>query len=206
MNRRAMPRFVSTITISLALALTACGNGLSAPQPPLEQAPLHGAAIGGPFALTGSDDRTVQWSDFAGQWRIVYFGYAYCPDICPTDVQRMTQGPSLYARTDPELAANIQPIFISLDPERDTPAVVGEFTNAFSDRLIGLTGTNEQIKAAADAFKVYYQRGEDTPGGGYLVDHTNITYLFDPEGNPVATLPVDLGPEAVARELARWVR
>lgn len=177
-----------------------------AEQPPLEQAPLAGARIGGDFALTDPDGKLVRWSDFNGRWRIVYFGYAFCPDICPTDVQRATRGLVLFAEQHPELARNVQPIFISVDPERDTPDVLRSFTAAFSDQLIGLTGTPEQIAEAARRFGVAFSQGERAPGGGYLVNHTNITYLFGPDGAPIATLPTDQGAEAVAAELARWVR
>ena len=206
MNRRAMSTLRSLLSAALALTLLACSQGHSSTQPPLSQAPLAGAAIGGDFALTGSDGRTVRWSDFAGQWRVVYFGFTYCPDICPTDVQRTAQGLNQFAQQAPELAANIQPIFITIDPERDTPEAVGQFASAFSDDLIGLTGTPEQIADAADKFGVYYRRGATAANGSYLMDHTNITYLFDPDGNPIAMLPTDQGAEAVAAELATWVR
>lgn len=183
-----------------ALALAACEGGAPQAEPP-----LAGASIGGPFELTDSAGETVRWEDFAGKYRMVYFGFTYCPDICPTDVQRMMQGYNAFAKAEPDLAAQIAPIFISVDPERDTPQVVGEFTAAFSDKLIGLTGTPEQVKQAADNFRVFYSRGEDTPGGGYLVDHSAIVYLFGPDGAPIATLPTDQGADAVAAELAKWV-
>lgn len=203
MNRTATPltvrRFLSAAIASVFLAaLTACG--------PQERAipPLEGADIGGPFELVGSDGRAVRWSDFDGKYRIVYFGFTFCPDICPTDVQRMVQGLKRFAEKRPEQAAQIQPIFISIDPARDTPEVVGEFAAAFSDDLIGLTGSEEQVKAAADAFRVFYSRGEDTPGG-YLMDHSAIVYLFGPKGEPLATLPTDQGAESVAAEIDKWV-
>lgn len=208
MNRGAMPlslRSARALPTCLAASLLfACSQGPA--QPALADAPLQGAAIGGEFALSDSEGETVRWSDFDDQWRIIYFGYAYCPDICPTDVQRMTQGLNIFAQEEPELARQIQPIFVTIDPERDTPEVVGEFTRAFSDRMIGLTGTPEQIAEAADEFGVYYSRGEETGDGAYLVDHTNVTYLFDPAGDPIAMLPTDQGAEAVAAELAKWVR
>lgn len=188
--------------IFISAALGGCGEQGSNNAPP----PLEGADIGGSFTLENTDGKTVKWSDFDGKYRIVYFGYAYCPDICPTDVQRMTKGLDDFAKQEPERAKRVQPIFISVDPERDTPEVIAQFTKAFSDRLIGLTGTPEQIESAAKTFRVYYSRGEDTPGGGYLVNHTAITYLFDPDGEPLATLPTDQGPEAVAAELDKWVR
>ncbi|MDP5104161.1 MAG: SCO family protein [Erythrobacter sp.] len=187
-------------TMAVALALTGCGASSPAPEPP-----LAGASIGGDFALTASDGRTVRWSDFSGKYRIVYFGYAFCPDVCPTDMQRVAQGLKVLKASNPDLAAKTQPIFITIDPERDTAKVVGEFAAAFSPDIIGLTGTPEQIAAAAKAFKVFYQKGAAVEGGGYLVDHSNIVYLFGPDGEPLATLPVDQGGEAVAAELRKWV-
>jgi protein SCO1/2 len=204
MNLKAMTKHRTLLIAALTLSLAACNSGPV--QPPLDQAPLAGAAIGGDFTLTSQSGSKVSWGDFAGRHRIVYFGFAYCPDICPTDLSRTAQGLRLYAEKHPELAATIQPIFITIDPERDTPEVVGEFVGNFSDDLIGLTGTPEEIKQAADAFKVFYARGEDTEDGAYLMDHSNITYLFGPEGQPLATLPTDLGPEAIAAELEKWVR
>lgn len=188
---------------ALSMSLAGCNSPAS---PSIEEAPLSGATIGGPFELTGTDGRTVRWSDFDGQYRIVYFGYAYCPDVCPTDVQRMSQGLRQFEQHQPDLGAKVQPIFITIDPERDDRAVVAQFVANFHPRLIGLTGTPEQIKAAADAFRVFYSKGETPESGNYLMEHSAITYLFGPDGQPIATLPTDLGADAVAAELARWVR
>jgi len=200
MNRINKPSAIIAMLIGGALALAGCNAAAPAAEPP-----LAGADIGGDFALTASDGRTVKWDDFAGQYRVVYFGYAFCPDICPTDRQRVAQWLKVLKASDPELAAKIQPVFITIDPERDTQAVVGEFAAAFSPDIIGLTGTPEQIAAAAKTFRVFYAKGEAIDGGGYLVDHSNIVYLFGPAGEPLATLPVDLGGEAVAAELRKWV-
>lgn len=201
MNRINKPSSRIAALLAAALALAGCEAATPSAEPP-----LAGAAIGGDFALINSAGETVRWDDFAGRYRVVYFGYAFCPDICPTDMQRVAQGLRVLKTSDPEKAAKITPIFITIDPERDTPEVVGEFAAAFSDDIIGLTGTPEQIAAAAKAFAVYYARGEAVEGGGYLVDHSNIVYLFGPAGEPLATLPVDKGADAVAAELARWVR
>ncbi|MEM1053304.1 MAG: SCO family protein [Pseudomonadota bacterium] len=195
-------RFLLALTAGAALALSACdGPGAT----PVGEPPLSGADIGGDFALTDKNGETVKWSDFAGQYRIVYFGFAYCPDICPTDMQRTVQGLATFAKDAPALASKVQPIFITIDPERDTPEVVGEFASAFSDDLIGLTGTPEEIAAAAGAFRVFYAKGEVSASGGYLMDHSRIVYLFGPQGEPLATLPADSGADAVAQELAKWV-
>ncbi len=210
MNRDAMPsRYLKyTAAIVASIALTACSapsEDSAGSETAQMGAPLEGADIGGPFELVNKDGETVVWDDFEGKYRIVYFGFTYCPDICPNDVQRTIRGLNMFAQRQPERASRVQPIFISVDPERDTPSIVGEFAAAFSDNLIGLTGSHEQVKQAADNFRIYYERGQDTPGGGYLVDHSAIVYLFGPAGEPLATLPADQGPEAVAAELAKWV-
>lgn len=193
---------VASLALCLALApLSACDSAA----PPAAEAPLAGAAIGGPFELVDSEGRTVRWSDFDGKYRVLYFGYAYCPDVCPLDVQRMMQGFARFKAAEPELAAQVQPIFVTIDPERDTPAVVGEFTRAFSNDLLGLTGTAEQVDGAARAFAVYYQKREDAGNGSYLMDHSRAAYLMGRKGEPIATLPVDQSGDAVAAELAKWV-
>lgn len=201
MNRINKSSAIASVAIALSLALSACGGAGT----PAADAPLAGAAIGGDFTLTGSKGQPVRWADFAGKYRIVYFGYTFCPDVCPTDMSRVAQGLKALKASDPAKAGKIAAIFITIDPERDTQAVVGEFAAAFSPDIVGLTGTPEQIAATAKAFKVFYAKGEAQPGGGYLVDHSNVVYLFGPDGAPIATLPTDKGGEAVAAELARWV-
>jgi len=206
MNRSAMTlRQTSrrlTILAAFLLPLTVAGCGS---QPPAEKPPLAGAAIGGPFTLTDKAGRTVRWSDFAGKYRMVYFGYTFCPDACPMDVAAMMRGYGLFDKAQPKLAAQVQPLFITIDPARDTPAIVGEFAAAFSPKLLGLTGTPAQIDAAAKAFAVYYAKGKQT-SGGYLMDHSRVAYLMGRQGEPIAILPVDKGPPAVAAELAKWVK
>lgn len=202
MNRRAMlkTRLVLLASLFATSILAACGD-----QAPTAPPPLAGAAIGGPFELVDSQGQSVTWDDFDGEYRIVYFGYAYCPDVCPLDVQRMMAGYEQFKQAAPDLAAQVQPIFITIDPERDTPEVVGQFTSAFSDDLMGLTGTPAQIDQAAKAFSVYYQKGEVSDGGGYLMDHSRAAFLMGREGEPIALLPVEQGPDEVAAELEKWV-
>jgi len=202
MNRRAMTcvlRFFAGLL--LPLALLACSS-----EPP----PLQGAKIGGPFTLVDKTGSEVRWSDFNGKYRIVYFGYTFCPDACPMDVQTMMLGFRTFEQAHPERAKKVQPLFISIDPERDTPQAVGEFSAAFHPRLIGLTGTPEQVAGAAKAFAAYYTKGEES-AGGYLMDHSRAAYLMGPKGELIALLPVDKGPSkeagtAVAAELEKWVR
>lgn len=204
MNRDTMPRFTSALPIAVLLA--ACQGSAPPPGPSPDGVDLRGAPIGGPFTLTGETGQPVRWDSFRGRYRILYFGYAYCPDICPTDLQRAMAGLKQFERASPGLGAQIQPLFVSVDPERDTPAVLTEFTANFHPRLIGMTGEPETLKQVAKTFATSFSKGEVQPGGGYLMNHQGLTYLFDPQGKPLGTLPTDKGPEAVAAELARWVR
>lgn len=200
MNRRAMTKALSCALATLILLAGCNAPEADAPGDP----PLTGAAIGGPFELVNSSGETVRWSDFDGKYRMIYFGYAYCPDVCPFDVQRMMQGYEKVKADNPALSADIVPLFVTVDPERDTPEVVGEFTSAFSNDLIGLTGTPEQVKAAAEAFAVYYAKGEPNEAGAYLMDHSRSAYLMDREGKPLALLPVDESGDGVAAEIEKW--
>ena len=194
--------FASLTLLPLALGVAACsGESSAAPEPP----PLEGAQIGGPFTLMDKDGQTVRWADFAGKYRIVYFGYTYCPDACPMDVQAMMAGFSVFEKSAPQRAQKVQPIFISVDPARDTPEAVGRFAKAFHPRLLGLTGTPQQVDAAAKAFAAYYSKGEES-SGGYLMDHSRMAYLMAPDGKPLALLAVDESPDAVAADLEKWVR
>lgn len=191
--------FTLIAALLLPFGLAACNNA------PAERPPLEGAAIGGPFTLTDENGKTAQWSDFDGSYRIVYFGYTFCPDVCPTDVATIMQGFSRFEKAAPALAQQIQPIFITIDPARDTPEILKEFTGAFHPRLDGLTGTPAQIDDTAKSFAIFYGKGEET-AGGYLMDHSNAAYLFDRKGNPIALLPLDQGAQAVEAELTKWVR
>ena len=172
----------------------------------MENAPLAGAAIGGDFTLQDGANRPVSWADFKGKWRIVYFGFTFCADVCPTDLGVLMNGLKRFSKAEPALSGSVQPLFITIDPERDTPARVGEFAAFFSPRLIGLTGKPDAIDRTAKAFAIYHARGAKLPDGTYVFDHSRIAYLFDPDGKPIALLPIDQGADAVAEELAKWVR
>jgi len=198
-----MPR--ALLALALPFLMVACSPAADDPGAVAQDAPLAGATIGGPFTLVDRDGKTVRWSDFAGKYRIVYFGYTYCPDVCPTDMQRLMQGFAQFKRERPELAAQVVPMFISVDPERDTPKVVGEFTHAFSDDLLGLTGTPEQVAQAAREFLITVEKGQPNSESGYLVNHSTQAYLMGRKGEPIALVPIDEGPKAVTASLEKWV-
>lgn len=190
-----------TIALLLLAPLAACGSG--GRQAP----PLEGAAIGGPFALTDQNGRTVRDGDFAGRYRVMYFGYTYCPDVCPVDLQNIGQALRQLETSDPGVAARVVPLFVTVDPERDTPAVLKQYVGNFHPRLIGLTGSPQAIAKVAEEYKVYYKKQQTAPGAdGYLVNHMRVAYLMSPAGKPLALLPADQSAAAVAAEIKRWVQ
>jgi protein SCO1/2 len=197
MNETVKPRFFLLLPALAALALGACGAGKA------EEPPLAGATIGGPFTLTDQNGRQVSDRDFAGKYRIVYFGFASCPDVCPTDLAHIGQAMRLLEKSDPALAAKVQPIFISVDPERDTPARLKEYAAAFHPRIVALTGTPQQIADAAKAYAVYYAKAP-ADNGEYGMDHLRVIFLMAPDGKPIAMLPHEKDAKAIAAEVERW--
>jgi protein SCO1 len=184
----------------LLLALAACGQADAGGEPP-----LAGASIGGPFRLTDGAGRTVTDRSFMGRYPIMYFGYTFCPDVCPTDMAAIAAGLRQVERSDPAKAAKVVPVFVTVDPERDTPEVVGKFVRAFHPRAVGLTGSPETIAAVAKSYAVFAQKGEGTKDG-YLVNHGRAAYLMGPDGKPIALAGADGGPAEVARTIERWVK
>ncbi len=179
-----MNKFLSGVAFA-CLSLTACQNA------PVEEGALVGARIGGPFTLTDQDGKSVNWDSFKGRYRLVYFGYTYCPDVCPVDLQSIMAGYRLLAKQHPDKASKVQPIFISIDPERDTPAVLKTYVAAFPPNLIGLTGSVDAIARVTKDFAVVYGKEEGSDPKAYLVSHSRTPYLFGPDGKPIDLIPVD---------------
>ena len=163
---------------------------------------VAGAEIGGPFTLVTSEGAEITSAELITGPTLVYFGYTFCPDVCPVDAAEMADATDLLA----ERGIEVTPVFITVDPERDTPEQVGWFADALHPKMVGLTGSPEQVKAAATAYKVYYSR-VDMPesAAGYLMNHTNFTYLMMPDGI-AALLRGDATAEDVAAEVERALR
>lgn len=157
-----------------------------------------GVTVGGPFKLIDSTGRVVSDSGFRGKWMLVYFGYSFCPDVCPTELQVIA---SALDGLGPD-AAKIAPIFITIDPERDTPEVIGGYVKLFDDRLIGLTGSVAEIAAVARAYRVYYAKAERKDSTQYLMDHSSFIYLMGPDGK----LRALYRPGSTAQELTAALR
>ena len=163
--------------------------------------------IGGPFTLVDQDGRTVTEKNWPGQYLLVYFGYTFCPDVCPTDLQRNAQAMVALEARKPAAAARVQPLFITVDPERDTVAVMKAYVTAFHPRLVGLTGSQAQVDAAKRAYRVYSAKAQqgDT-AADYLVDHSALTYLMTPDGKYAAHFSSAVTPEEVAARLGDLVQ
>jgi protein SCO1/2 len=155
------------------------------------------AAIGGPFALTAPDGRRVTDAEAITGPTLVYFGYSFCPDFCPTDLARNAAAADLLA----EQGVEVGQVFISIDPARDTPEAMGAYAEAIHPDLLGLTGTPEEVAAAAKAYKVYYGRSGDDPEF-YMMDHSTFTYLMAPGVGFLDFYRSEATPEAVAESVA----
>ncbi|MFT3964874.1 MAG: SCO family protein [Sphingobium sp.] len=214
MNKAQKALLAAALGLSLT-TLSACGPG--GPEGNMAggaSAPLAGARIGGDFTLTDQDGKPARWSDYKGKYRLVYFGYTYCPDVCPTDFRNIILGLRQFQKQDAGRAGKVQPIFISVDPARDTPPVVKNWVRAFDPNIVGLTGPEDAIEKVKKDFAVVSGKEGDPKAKDYLVSHTRTPYLFGPDGDPIALVPVDEpgtdgdegSPQAVAHFLDQWVK
>ncbi|MBP3125634.1 SCO family protein [Thalassospira sp. ER-Se-21-Dark] len=165
------------------------------------------ASIGGPFELVNQDGETVTQDDFKGKYMLTYFGYTFCPDVCPTELQVMGTALDMMPQ---DIADEITPVFFTVDPERDTVEAVAEYVPYFHDRMVGLTGTVEQTTAAAKAFRVYYAKaipeGEPEDTDTYLMDHSSFVYLMDREGKFVRHFNYGTSPEDMAKGVTEAIK
>jgi protein SCO1 len=197
-NPRIPPPRMLYATLSLLFAvllagaggfLWLSGNGARSP-----------IAIGGPFALEDGSGKPVTDRDFRGKYMLVYFGYTFCPDVCPTTLTAVADAMD---RLGPE-ASRIRPLFITVDPKRDTPAVVKQYAAAFGPSIEGLTGTAAQIAQVAREYRVYYAEHRTGPGlDDYSMDHSSVLYLMGPDGAFVAPMRADQSGDEIAANLKK---
>ncbi len=167
------------------------------------QAATNGAPVGGPFELVNHLGDTATEADFLGRPTLVYFGFTYCPDVCPLSLQQMAAALNLLPD---EQRAQFQPVLISIDPERDTPDAMATYvnSNAFPENLVGLTGSLGSIRAAADSYKVYFEKIEDPDSAAeYTMDHSSIIFLMDANGDFVDLFTHTTTPDEMADVMSR---
>ena len=202
MMARDLPRRFVLVTALLA-GLVILGAGaflaLSLHETPRGTAgTLLASAIGGPFRLVDQNGKTVTDADLKGKWSLVYFGYTHCPDACPTALNDI-------AIALDELGSKrsaVRPVFITVDPERDTPEVLKAYITAFDAPILALTGTPEEIAQAAKGYRVYYAKHPEA-GGDYSMDHSSVIYVMDPQGRFTASFTQENSPEEIAERLKK---
>lgn len=169
---------------------------------------FHGTVLQSPqpapdFELTGEGGRRVRLSDFRGKIVLLFFGYTFCPDVCPTTMRELARAMEILG---PEKARDIQVIMISVDPERDTPEHINEYVHAFNPNFIGLTGTPDEIAQVATMYGIFYQKREGTAATGYLVDHTATVTVINREGYVKLLIPYGVTAAEIADDLAYMLR
>jgi protein SCO1/2 len=198
-SRRWFAQALTPVFAMVALA------GVSPPAIGANLAPPNqeAAAIGGPFALVDQDGRTVTDETYRGKWLLVYFGYTHCPDTCPMALNNIAEA---LDQLDAGMRAKLQPIFITVDPERDTPAVMKDYVGAFEGAgIVGLSGTQQQVAAIETAYRIHTQRHTDG-SGEYSVDHTSVIHIMDPAGRFVGLVSDLMPPERLAKRLTQLVK
>jgi protein SCO1 len=189
-----------------ALGRTLCGAVLSAAlviSQPAAPTTTSSVTIGGPFSLTAPDGTTVTDQTYQGKWLLVYFGYTFCPSSCPTTLLEIA---TALGKLGPD-AAKVQPIFITVDPKRDTLDVLAKYTQSFDPRILGLTGTPAQIAAVAHEYGAYYVAHKSGDGANdYTMDHSTYLYVMDPQGKFVQAFDADTPADRIADDLLRLMK
>lgn len=158
------------------------------------------SAVGGPFKLTDQDGKTITDTDMKGHAFLVFFGFTHCPDVCPTTLFDVSE---VFRSLGPD-GKDVRALFITVDPERDTPAVLKDYLSSFDPRIVGVTGDDASIKAAEKAYRVYAKK-VPLDGGSYTMDHTAIVYLMNKDGHFVAPFSLKRRPEESAADLKRYL-
>ena len=186
----------------LAVALLGCGQGAETALQ-FKGSDITGAEFGRQLALTDHNGRRVTLDTFRGKLVVLFFGYTHCPDVCPTTLSDMAQAFKLMG---PEAAGNVQVLFVSVDPERDTPEILKAYVPYFHPSFLGLCGTPEEVAKAAKEFKVMYRKHVEPGALDYLVDHSAGSYVLDTQGRLRLYLPFAHPPQDIAHDLAALLR
>ena len=195
------PRFVLVAAALAALVILGAGVFLALAlrdNPRGAAGTMLASAIGGPFRLIDQNGKTVTDADLKGKWSLVYFGYTHCPDACPTALNDISIAlEDLGTKRDA-----VRPVFITVDPERDTPEALKAYVTSFDAPIVALTGTPEQVAQAAKGYRVYYAKHPEA-GGEYSMDHSSVIYVMDPQGRFTASFTHESTPEQIAERLKK---
>lgn len=160
------------------------------------------ALIGGPFTLTEHTGRRVTEEDFKGRFTLIYFGYTFCPDVCPAELQVMSAALDQLGKKGDK----VTPVFVTIDPERDTVEQMKSYVSNFHKRLVGLTGSLKEIRAATKVYRIYYKKvADDSSSTDYLMDHSSIVYLMSPEGEYLTHFAYGTGVDKMAKGIAKFL-
>jgi len=195
-NRKSSPPRPSTRALAIVIAVIALiGIGIWIAATPA-RSPT--ALVGGPFKLETANGKTLTDADMKGHAFLVYFGYTHCPDVCPTTLAEISD----VLRRMPDKPIRV--LFVTVDPERDTPASMADYVSSFDSRIVGLSGSPEQVAAIEKAYRVYARKGPAQANGDYSMDHSSVVYLMDANGAFVEALDMQRPPEETAKELAAY--
>lgn len=161
-----------------------------------------GLALGGAFSLVDQDGRAVTEGDFAGRWMLVYFGFTHCPDVCPTELGTMAAA----LDTMGAAAEQVVPALVTVDPARDTPSALKDYVSRFHPRMVGLTGTADQVAEAARRYRVYYARAQRADHTDYTMDHSSFIYLVGPDSRVRTMFRPETPPETMAASILGQLR
>jgi protein SCO1/2 len=193
--RRTRPFLIAAAIVFAVLAIAGAATWLTM----RPDSAGGGVQIGGPFTLTDQDGATVTDRTYDGQYRLIYFGYTFCPDACPTELQIMAQARDALGPAGDK----VQPIFVTIDPDRDTAAQLKGYVTLFDKKLVGLTGAPDQIARIAKEYKVYYARADQS--AAYAMNHSSFVYLMDPDGRFLTVFSSDVDADAMAAGIKRYM-
>ena len=205
MKRQIHAAIARALVLIAPLFFYCCGFARAADEQPsatemMEDLMFGRGTVGGPFTLTDQNGQKRSFSEFRGKLVIVYFGYTFCPDVCPADLMAITQALEALGAA----AEGVQPVFITVDPERDA-ALLKDYVAAFHPSLIGLTGSPEQIRKLANSYKAYFRKVPGERKGEYSIDHTGIVYLMGRDGEYLGFLPPQTAPEKLTEVLRKYL-
>jgi protein SCO1/2 len=203
MRRLSQPAFRGLAAVAAAIllvAFTLAGCGSDAPE--FKASDVTGTAYGRDFRLTDQDGKARSLADFRGKVVVLFFGYTQCPDVCPTTLAELSEVMKQLGRD----AARVQVLFVTIDPERDTPQLLAEYVPAFDPRFMGLYGDAAATEAVAKEFKILYQKQPGATPGSYTMDHSAGTYLFDPQGRLRLYVSYGQGPEVFTHDLRELLK